>query len=63
MSDDRAHVLDMIDAARAILRFISGRTQDAVAGRYELAAPRGKATVAVRVTDMLGEEVLVTKTV
>ena len=32
MSDDRAHVLDMLEAARAILRFISGRTQDAFLG-------------------------------
>jgi uncharacterized protein with HEPN domain len=29
MSDDRAHVLDMLESARAIVRFIGGRTQDA----------------------------------
>ena len=31
-----------------------------VAGRYELPAPEGPTTIAVRITDMLGEEVLVT---
>ena len=36
------------------------RKTDLVAGRYELPAPRGPATVAVKITDMLGEEVLVT---
>jgi uncharacterized protein with HEPN domain len=29
MSDDRAHVLDMLDAARAIQRFVNGAGQDA----------------------------------
>jgi uncharacterized protein with HEPN domain len=28
MSDDRAHVLDMLGAARAIQRFLSGHSQD-----------------------------------
>jgi DNA modification methylase len=36
---------------------------DFVQTRYELAAPKGKTTVAVKITDMLGEEVLVTKEV
>ncbi len=36
---------------------------DYVAGTYALAVPKGKTTVAVRITDMLGEEVPVTKTV
>ena len=36
---------------------------DFVTGRYELAAPSGETTVAVRITDMLGEDVLVTKRV
>jgi DNA modification methylase len=35
------------------------RKQDLVQGRYELPAPKGKTVVAVKVTDMLGEEVLV----
>jgi hypothetical protein len=46
MSDDLAHILDVLRAARAIGQFLKGVT-----------------TVALRVTDMLGEEVLVTKTV
>lgn len=33
--------------------------QDLVQGRYELQAPKGKTVVAVKITDMLGEEVLV----
>lgn len=32
---------------------------DLVVGRYELPAPKGKTTVAVKITDMLGEEVVV----
>jgi|SRR5665213_164391 len=39
------------------------RKTDYVAGTYELPAPQGETTVAVRITDMLGEEVLVTKSV
>ncbi|MBA3964624.1 MAG: site-specific DNA-methyltransferase [Nitrospirales bacterium] len=38
---------------------VPGRKQDLVQGRYELSAPKGKTVVAVKVTDMLGEEVLV----
>jgi DNA modification methylase len=34
---------------------------DLVQGTYEVEIPRGPTTVAVRITDMLGEEVLVTK--
>lgn len=34
---------------------------DLVSGRYDLPAPEGETTVAVRITDMLGEEVLVTE--
>ena len=36
------------------------RKTDLVDGRYELAAPRGKTTAAVKIVNMLGEEVLVT---
>ena len=32
-----------------------------VAGRYELPAPSGTSTVAVKIVDMLGEEVLMTQ--
>jgi hypothetical protein len=34
------------------------RKSDFVAARYELLAPKGETTVAVRIVDMLGEEVL-----
>lgn len=36
------------------------RRTDLVTGRYELPAPAGPTTVAVKITEMLGEEVLVT---
>lgn len=36
------------------------RKDDLVAGRYELPAPEGETTVAIKIVDMLGEEVLVT---
>jgi DNA modification methylase len=39
------------------------KKSDLVAGKYELPSPDGKATVAVTITDMLGEEVIVTKPV
>ncbi len=39
------------------------KKNDLVAGEYELAAPDGATTVAVKIVDMLGEEVLVTKQV
>jgi hypothetical protein len=39
------------------------RKDDLVEGRYELEAPDGETTVAVKIIDMLGEEVLVTETV
>jgi hypothetical protein len=42
------------------------RKTDYVQGKYELPAPggkKGKTTVAVKVTDMLGEEVIATKEV
>ncbi|MBN1815681.1 MAG: site-specific DNA-methyltransferase [Anaerolineae bacterium] len=39
------------------------RKDDLVAGRYELRAPQEPTTVAVKIVDMLGEEVLVTKRV
>jgi hypothetical protein len=37
------------------------RKTDLVAGRYELPSPTGPTTVAVKLTDMLGEEVLIAK--
>jgi DNA modification methylase len=39
------------------------RKNDLVKGEYELDAPKGETTVAVKITDMLGEEVLVTQVV
>ncbi len=36
------------------------RKNDLVEGRYEVEAPEGETTVAVKIIDMLGEEVLVT---
>jgi DNA modification methylase len=40
---------------------IPPRKQDLVSGSYELPAPRAGVTVAVKIIDMLGEEVIVTK--
>jgi DNA modification methylase len=37
------------------------KKSDLVAGQYDLDAPEGETTVAVKITDMLGEEVLVTQ--
>ena len=39
------------------------RKAELVTGRYELPAPADETTVAVKIVDMLGEEVLVTKAV
>lgn len=41
---------------------VPARKTDLVAGEYELDAPAGETTVAVKITDMLGEEVLITQT-
>jgi adenine-specific DNA-methyltransferase len=42
---------------------VPARKDDLVSGHYELDAPEGPATVAVKIIDMLGEEVLVTEEV
>jgi len=39
------------------------RKTDLVSGSYELHGPEGKTVVAVKIIDMLGEEVLVTEEV
>ena len=39
------------------------RKDDLVHGHYELPAPDGPTTVAVKIIDMLGEEVLVAETI
>ena len=59
----------MIDTAydgqifNVALTDVPERKTDLVAGRYELPAPAGPTTVAVKITDMLGEEVLIAKRV
>lgn len=40
---------------------VPAKKTDLVSGTYELDAPAGETTVAVKITDMLGEEVLVTQ--
>lgn len=39
------------------------RKQDLAKGQYELSAPAGTSTVAVKIIDMLGEELIVTAVV
>jgi len=57
----------MIDTAydghafNVALSDVPERKTDLVAGRYELPAPAGPTTVAVKITDMLGEEMLFIK--
>lgn len=71
----RAHIEDwravvdcvLIDTAyngelfNVVLSDVPAKKQDLVAGRYELNAPLPGSTVAVKVIDMLGEEVVVTR--
>ena len=67
--DDWRAMVDcvMIDSAydgkvfNVALSDVPEKKTDLVVGRYELAAPNGKTTVAVKIIDMLGEEVMVTK--
>jgi len=40
-----------------------GGKSELVSGRYELHAPKGATTVAIKIVDMLGEEVLIVKVV
>ena len=42
---------------------IPEKKEKVVEGKYEFPAPKGKTTVAIKIVDMLGEEVLVTKEV
>jgi adenine-specific DNA-methyltransferase len=64
--DDWRAIVDclMIDPAydgrvfNVVLSDVPERKQDLVRGRYELPAPAGKTAVAVKIVDMLGEEVL-----
>jgi DNA modification methylase len=46
-----------------VLADVPEKRTDLVKGSYDLPAPKGKTTVAVKITDMLGEEVLATQSV
>jgi hypothetical protein len=67
--DDWRAMVDcvMIDPAydgkvfKVALSDVPEKKTDLLAGRYELSAPNGNTTVAVKIIDMLGEEVMVTK--
>jgi hypothetical protein len=69
--DDWRAMVDsvMIDPAydgqvfRIVLADVPARKTDLVVGTYELEAPASSTTVAVKITDMLGEEVLQTEVV
>lgn len=57
----------MIDTAyngevfNVVFSDVPAKKSDLVSGSYEFPAPRGETTVAVKIVDMLGEEVLVTE--
>jgi DNA modification methylase len=59
----------MIDAAyngqvfNITVSDVPEKKSDLVTGKYELSAPQGKSTVSVKIVDMLGEELLITKEV
>jgi len=67
--DDWRAMVDsvMIDTAyhgevfNVVLADVPEKKSDLVVGKYSLPAPDGETTVAVKITDMLGEEVLITK--
>ena len=67
--DDWRAMVDcvMIDTAygghvfNAVLADIPEKKTDFVEGKYDLPAPAGETTVAVKIVDMLGEEVLTTQ--
>ena len=68
MEDWRAMVDSiMIDTAyngevfNIVLADIPEKKTDLVNGKYKLPAPESQTTIAVKITDMLGEEVLVTE--
>jgi DNA modification methylase len=66
--DDWRAMVDsvMIDSAyngevfNVVLADVPEKKSDLVEGKYSLPAPDGETTVAVKITDMLGEEVLIT---
>jgi len=51
------------DVFNVVLADVPEKKSDLVEGRYELAAPEAGTTVAVKIVDMLGEEVVVTESV
>jgi DNA modification methylase len=67
--DDWRAMVDciMIDTAydgkvfNVVLSDVPEKKSDLVSGKYELAAPKGKTKVAVKIIDMLGEEVVVAR--
>jgi hypothetical protein len=69
--DDWRAMVDsvMIDPAyngevfNVVLADVPEKKSDLVEGKYSLSAPEGETTVAVKITDMLGEEVLITQRV
>ena len=69
--DDWRAMVDsvMIDPAydgqvfNVALADVPEKKTDLVAGEYEIDAPAGETTVAVKITDMLGEEVIVAELV
>jgi predicted nucleic acid-binding protein len=60
LEEDTAYYGEVFNIA---LSDVLERKNDLVVGRYELPAPKGETTVAVKIVDMLGEEVLVTEEV
>ena len=51
------------DVFNIALADVPKRKNDLVEGEYELEAPESETSVAVKITDMLGEEILITQTV
>jgi len=51
------------DVFNIVLSDVPEKKNDLVVGRYELPAPKGETTVAVKIIDMLGEEVLITESI
>ncbi len=67
--DDWRAIVDsvMIDVAyngevfNLVLADVPEKKSDLVTGKYSLPAPESETTVAVKITDMLGDEVLITE--
>jgi hypothetical protein len=53
----------VIRKAAVFVSDVLEKKTDLVIGKYELPASQGKTTVAVKIVDMLGEELLITKEV